>query len=246
MSGDMAPATISSVSELVQYRVSDSQAITVDAPRGYIERFIHGEVYKRFPNVMSVIHSHSPDILPYAIADVPLRAVYHTAGFVGYDPVPVYDIEDSYSDEEPHDMLIRTAKLGKHLAEKFVAPEKVSASPPTMLPDHHLVLIRKHGFVTFGTGIREAVYKAVFAQINAWVQTTAVLLRNAYLGFQRGDAQASSNGSNESVFEYLTRRQQEDTTAGMAAAGDRAWLLWVAQVEHHSLYANNVRGDGVR
>ena len=240
MSGDKAPATISSVNELVQYRVNDSQAITVEAPRGYIERFIHGEVYKRFPSVMSVIHSHSPDILPYAIAPVPLRAVYHTAGFVGYDPVPVYDIEDSYSDKEPHDMLIRTEKLGKHLAEKFVASKNLSASSPTVFPDHHLVLMRKHGFVTFGTSIREAVYKAVFAQINARVQTTAAVLKNAYLGFQGGDSQTYSNESNESAFEPLTLRQQEDTTAGMTAAGDRAWLLWVAEVEHHSLYINDV------
>lgn len=243
MSGDMAPATVSSASQLVQYRVNDSVAITPDAPRGYIERYIHGEMYKRFPNVTSVIHSHSEDVLPYAIAGVPLRAVYHTAGFVGYDPVPVYDIEDSYNATQAHDMLISTLLLGADLAETFVSPANVSAIPPTVSPDTHLVLMRKHGFVTFGTDIKEAVYKAVFAQSNAKVQTTAALLKNAYLGLQGGDVNTWSSGLNESAFEPLTRRQADDTTAGMHTAGDRAWRLWVAEVESQPLYVNNVTVD---
>lgn len=243
MSGDRAPATVSTASQLVQYRVNDSIAITSDAPRGYIERYIHGEMYKRFSNVTSVIHSHSEDILPYTVAGVPLRAVYHTAGFVGYEDVPVYDIEDSYNNTQPHDMLISTPRLGADLAEKFVAPENVSATPATVSPDTHLVLMRKHGFVTYGIDIQEAVYKAVFAQSNARVQTTAVLLKNAYLGLQSGDAQTWSNGVNESAFQSLTRKQSEDTTAGMHAAGNRAWLLWVAEVESQPLYVNDVTID---
>ena len=243
MSGDMAPATVSSASELVQYRVNDSVAITPNASRGYIERYIHGEMYSRFPNVTSVIHSHSEDVLPYAIAGVPFRAVYHTAGFVGYDPAPVYDIEDSYNATQPHDMLIRSARLGADLAEKFVAPANVSANPPTISPDCHLVLMRKHGFVTFGTSIEEAVYKAVFGQSNSRVQTTAALLKSAYVGLQGGDVQTWSDGLNDIGFEPLTRRQAEDTTAGMHAAGLRAWLLWVAEVENHPLYVNNVTAD---
>lgn len=243
LSGDRAPATVSSASQLVQYRINDSVAITPDAPHGYIERYIHGEMYKRFPNVSSVIHSHSEDVLPYAIAGVPLRAVYHTAGFVGYDPVPTYDIENSYNSTQPHDMLISNGQLGADLAEVFVAPENASDEPPTESPDTNLVLMRKHGFVTFGTNVREAVYKAVYAQSNAKVQTTAASLKDAYLGLQAGDATTWSNGLNVSGFQTLTRRQAEDTTAGMDAAGDRAWLLWVAEVESHPLYVNNVTVD---
>ncbi|KAJ9617552.1 hypothetical protein H2204_013683 [Knufia peltigerae] len=245
MSGDMAPATVSTADQLIQYRVNDSVAITLDAPRGYIERYIHGEVYKRFPDVHSVIHSHSEDVLPYAIAGVPLRAVYHTAGFVGYDPVPVYDIENSYNDTQPHDMLISTLALGADLAQTFVSPENAHATPQTVSPDTHLVLMRKHGFVTFGTDIREAVYKAVFAQSNAKVQTMAVLLKNAYSGLQDDNPRTWANGSDESSFEPLTRRQAKDTTAGMHAAGDRAWLLWTAEVESQPLYVNNVTVDTV-
>lgn len=243
MSGDRAPATVSSASQLIQYRVDDSEAITPNASKGYIERYIHGEMYKRFPDVTSVIHSHSEDMLPYTISGVPLRAVYHTAGFVGYDPVPIYDIQTSYNDTQPHHMLISNAQLGADLAEVFVAPENVSAVPPTSHPDTNLVLMRKHGFVTFGIGIREAVYKAIFAQSNARVQTTALLLRNAYLGSKAGDATVLSNGLNESEFQPLTHRQAKDTTAGMGASGHRAWLLWVAEVESQPLYVNNVTID---
>lgn len=243
MSGDRAPATVSSAGQLVQYRVSDSVAITPNAANGYIERYIHGEMYRRFPDVMSVIHSHSEDILPYAITDVPLRAVYHTAGFVGYDPVPTYDIETSYDDPQAHDMLIRNAQLGADLAEVFVAPENKSVVPLTQSPDTNLVLMKKHGFVTFGTDVKQATYKAIFAQSNARVQTTATLLKNAYSGFEAGDTVTKRNGVIESGLQPLTHLQAKGTSAGMGAAGHRAWNLWVAEVESQPLYVNDVTVD---
>lgn len=239
MSAAKAPATVSDADQLIQYRVNDSVAITPEAPNGYIERYIHGEMYKRFPEVMSVIHSHSEDILPYAISGVPFRAVYHTAGFVGYDPVPIYDIEDSYNATQPHDMLISSDRLGADLAEKFVAPGNKTTSPPTSIPDRHLVLMRKHGFVTFGTEIEEAVYKAVFATSDARVQTTAGLLMNAY-------SNVWSSQTNDSFFQPLTQKQAEDTTAGMRAAGNRAWLLWLAEVASQPLYVNNIKVNGTK
>ncbi len=68
MSANMAPALVGNASDLVQYRVNDSLAVDPAAPRGYVERYIHGEMFKRYPDINCVIHSHSADVLPYAIA----------------------------------------------------------------------------------------------------------------------------------------------------------------------------------
>jgi Class II Aldolase and Adducin N-terminal domain len=33
----------------------------------FLERFIHGEIYKARPDVNSVIHSHSPGVIPFSV-----------------------------------------------------------------------------------------------------------------------------------------------------------------------------------
>jgi len=83
MSGNMAPAVVSSPDDLVEYYVEDASPVDPNAPNGYVERFIHSEILKRFPDVNSVIHSHAPDVLPYAVSGVPFKPVFHMAGFLG-------------------------------------------------------------------------------------------------------------------------------------------------------------------
>ncbi len=60
------------------------------------------------------------------------------------------------------DMLIRTAPIGKALAEK--------------LADKKVVLMRGHGATMVGKTIRHAVYHAVYAAQNAAIQTEAMRL----------------------------------------------------------------------
>lgn len=86
MSGDRAPALVSSPSDLIEYQISDALPVDPNAKRGYQERFIHSEIYKRFPEVKSVIHSHSEAVLPYTMNGVEMRAAFHIAGFLGIPP----------------------------------------------------------------------------------------------------------------------------------------------------------------
>ncbi|KIX08686.1 uncharacterized protein Z518_03343 [Rhinocladiella mackenziei CBS 650.93] len=242
MSANMAPALVSNASDLVQYRVNDSLAVSPDAPKGYIERYIHGEMYKLYPDVGCVIHSHSEDVLPYAIAGVPLRAVYHMAGFLGPGAVPVYDIEDFYNATEPHDLLVRTPLLGEELAMTFLTPANLSATPPTTSPDYNVVLMRRHGFTTYGVDIKEAVFRAMFTQSNAQAQTTAATLRSAYGGLTDVEANEWSSGSSRNgtgTFEPLTAQQAMDCEVSIGATSDRPWGLWVREVEVQPLYVNN-------
>jgi ribulose-5-phosphate 4-epimerase/fuculose-1-phosphate aldolase len=85
-----APALLSKQEDIVEYKISDAAPVEGDnAPKGYIERYIHSEVYKKFPSVNCVVHSHATDVLPYCISEVPLKASIHMAGFLGKE----YDIQ---------------------------------------------------------------------------------------------------------------------------------------------------------
>jgi ribulose-5-phosphate 4-epimerase/fuculose-1-phosphate aldolase len=83
MSRYIAPGTISSPRDLVEYYVADASPVDPNAPGGYSERSIHSEILKRYPDVHCVIHSHSEAVLPYTFSHVPLQPCFHMAGFLG-------------------------------------------------------------------------------------------------------------------------------------------------------------------
>jgi ribulose-5-phosphate 4-epimerase/fuculose-1-phosphate aldolase len=86
MSGDKALALVSSPSDLIEYHVSDSSPVDPNAKKGYQERFIHSELYKRFPDINSVVHSHSQAVVPYTMNGVAMQPAFHIAGFLGTQP----------------------------------------------------------------------------------------------------------------------------------------------------------------
>src|SRR5436190_2954123 len=61
----------------------DSNVIDSKGRSSYKERFIHGEIYKVRPDVMAIIHSHSPTIVPFSLTNVPLEPILHNAAFLG-------------------------------------------------------------------------------------------------------------------------------------------------------------------
>lgn len=83
LSYNLAPALISDLDDLVEYRVDDAEPVNPARKAGYSERCIHSEILKKYAHVNSVIHSHAPDVLPFCISDVPLRPSIHMAGFLG-------------------------------------------------------------------------------------------------------------------------------------------------------------------
>ena len=58
----------------------DGQALDAAGRRVYLERFIHGEIYRARPDVQAVVHSHSPSVIPFAATRTPLRPLYHMSG----------------------------------------------------------------------------------------------------------------------------------------------------------------------
>lgn len=86
----MPPALVSSQDDLVEYNVDGAEAVEKNAKPGYLERHIHSEIYKRFPAINCVVHSHAADVLPYCVSGVPLKNTIHMAGFLGKFPEPQY------------------------------------------------------------------------------------------------------------------------------------------------------------
>jgi ribulose-5-phosphate 4-epimerase/fuculose-1-phosphate aldolase len=221
MSGDRAPALVSSHSDLIKYHVSDSNPVDPQSKKGYQERFIHSEIYKRFPEINSIIHSHSEAVLPYTMNGVAMKPIFHIAGFLGTH-VPIYDIAPMYSEDDQQDMLVNSCRFGDNLASKF------SSSGAGDL-DHTVVLMANHGFTTVGTSIKQAVYRAIYTQVNATVQTNAITLRNAALGAGVGV---------EGELRYLNAEQVKGSLKMNDASQDRPWKLWIEEVEACGLYKN--------
>jgi ribulose-5-phosphate 4-epimerase/fuculose-1-phosphate aldolase len=58
MARNIAPELVNAA-DILEYDL-DSNPIDAKGQRTFLERFIHGEVYKARPDVQAVIHSHSP------------------------------------------------------------------------------------------------------------------------------------------------------------------------------------------
>jgi len=135
----------------------DSNAQTLRDRRPYNERFIHGEIYKARPDVKSVIHCHTPSLVTFCVCQVPLRALYHMSGFLGCG-VARFEIREFA--KEATDMLVSSPQLGASLAK--------------VLADKQIVLMRGHGATMAGQSVKHAVYRAIYAALNAIMQMDAM------------------------------------------------------------------------
>jgi len=136
----------------------DSNPVAKDAPPAYNERFIHGEIYKQRPDVMAIVHNHSPSVVPFACTGTELHPMFHMSAFVGLG-VPIWDIRDA---QPGSDMLVRSPYLGDHLARK--------------LAGHPAVLMRGHGSTVVGENIQRAVGRTIYLEQNARMQFQATVL----------------------------------------------------------------------
>lgn len=172
---NMAPADVRA--EDVQVLDLEGNLAGGDERKPYLERFIHGEIYRARPDVGAVVHSHSPAVIPFSVSSTPMRPVFHMAGFLS-DGVGRFEIRDVAGDGT--DLLVRDTTLGAALAEAL-GPAPVA-------------LMRGHGSVTVAESLPLAVYRAVYTEKNA------ALLRDVrhhesvtYLTDAEGRAAAATN-----------------------------------------------------
>jgi HCOMODA/2-hydroxy-3-carboxy-muconic semialdehyde decarboxylase len=151
------PAELVTAEDIFEFDL-DSNLTGSKRPDLFVERFLHGEVYKARPDVHSVIHCHTPELLPFGDAGVPLRATFGLAGFIA-EGIPLFDIRKDFG---MTDLLIRDGARGKALTA-------VLANKPA-------ALMRGHGAVVVGPTIPIAVGRAVYMQISARVQAQAMAM----------------------------------------------------------------------
>jgi ribulose-5-phosphate 4-epimerase/fuculose-1-phosphate aldolase len=143
--------------DLIEYDL-DSNAIDARGRESVKERFIHGEIYRTRPEVMAVVHNHSPSVVPFSVTGVPMRALFHMAAFVG-EGLPNFEIRDV---QEGSDLLVKTPQLGRSLAKTL------GAKPAA--------LMRGHGAVVVGENLPRAVGRSVYLEVSARMQMQALLL----------------------------------------------------------------------
>lgn len=156
----------------VQRLALDGERVAGDGRSPYAEVPIHGAVYRARPDVMAVVHDHSPSIIPFGVTGVPLRPIYHMGSVIGTE-LPVWDIADEFG---VTDMLVRTNEQGDSLARRL-GPRRVA-------------LMRGHGGVVAATaGLREAVFTAIYLERNAALALAARALGPAR---ELSDAEAAA------------------------------------------------------
>lgn len=161
----------------------DGNVVDAKGRAPYQERFIHGEIYRARPDVMAVVHSHAPSVIPFADSTTPFRPTFHLTAFIG-DGAPVFDIRKSFG---MTDMLVSDSKKGRALAE--------------VLGKKNVVLMRGHGVAVVGPTIRHVVGRAIYLEINARVEAQAISLGGnvTYLDPQEAQkvVEAGENGGYE-------------------------------------------------
>ena len=189
LSRSLAPELVTA-QDLMLYDL-DSEAQGGDTRKPYLERFIHGEIYKLRPDVMAIVHSHSPSVIPFAASSIKLRPIYHMSGFLRGE-TQVFDMRHQFGCT---DMLIRNGAHGAALARE--------------LGDRGVVLMRGHGFVAVGGSVPEAIYRAIYTELNASMQQRAIGLGGSVTYLDPEEA-ALAEATNRGVHE-------------------RPWNLWKQQ-----------------
>jgi HCOMODA/2-hydroxy-3-carboxy-muconic semialdehyde decarboxylase len=122
---------------------------------------------------------------------VALQPLYHMTGFLG-DGVPVFEIRKVAGEET--NLLITDGRLGKALAET--------------LGQRPAALMRGHGSVAVGGSLKQVVYRAIYMELTARLQSEAMRL---------------------GPVTYLTPGEAREGAAVNDRMLERPWELWKRQ-----------------
>jgi ribulose-5-phosphate 4-epimerase/fuculose-1-phosphate aldolase len=154
------PPSLVSEEDILELRISDGQAIDPKGRRVNGERYIHSEIYKARPDILSVIHSHSQAVIPLGLTPFAMRPVVAQAGFLPPE-TPVFEIRNTRGPGD-RGMLVTDSARGAALART--------------LSRYPAALMRGHGNVVVGASIKHATVNAAYVDINARMQMQAMLL----------------------------------------------------------------------
>jgi HCOMODA/2-hydroxy-3-carboxy-muconic semialdehyde decarboxylase len=171
---NIAPETVQA-EDILEYGLDGEPVDAARARDSVTERYIHSEMYRARPDVMSVVHNHSPSVVPFSVTRVKMRALFHMASFIG-DGLPNFEIRDA---KKGSDLLVRDAKLGAALAKT--------------LGKSGAALMRGHGSVTVGENLPRAVGRSVYLEMSAKMQLQAMLISNKITYLDAAEVKASAS-----------------------------------------------------
>jgi ribulose-5-phosphate 4-epimerase/fuculose-1-phosphate aldolase len=190
---NMAPGLVT-VDDIMAYDL-DGNWLDASGRPSYLERFIHASIYKMYPSAKAVVHSHSPSIIPFGVTEVVFKPASHMASFLGAG-APIFEIRETGGPAT--DMLITDNKLGAALART--------------LADCPVTLMRGHGNTVVGDSLPEAVFRAVYTEVNARIVAQALVIGQGRVNF-------------------LNTAEAERITAANKTQIGRAWAVWKRDVE---------------
>jgi HCOMODA/2-hydroxy-3-carboxy-muconic semialdehyde decarboxylase len=168
----IAPETVQ-VEDIIEYDL-DSNPLDDRGRESVRERFIHGEVYKARPEVMAVVHNHSPSVIPFSVTGVPMKALFHMASFIG-EGLPNFEIRKV---KKGSDLLVSDPKLGRALAKT--------------LGNSAAALMRGHGAAVTGENLMRSVGRSIYLEMSAIMQMQALLLSPKINFMDKKEVEASS------------------------------------------------------
>jgi HCOMODA/2-hydroxy-3-carboxy-muconic semialdehyde decarboxylase len=156
MSRNLAPALVTA-DDIIEYDL-DSNPLNDNGRRSFLERFIHGEIYRARHDVKAVVHTHSPAVIPFGVTQTKMMPISQMGSFLA-SGVPVFEIRNAGG---MTNLLVSNNQLGKALA--------------ATLGNTSAALLRGHGNVVVGPSIQIAVARAIYMEGNARLQVTAMAL----------------------------------------------------------------------
>jgi ribulose-5-phosphate 4-epimerase/fuculose-1-phosphate aldolase len=190
LSGSRSPELVTP-GDIIEYDL-DCNPTNPHGRTQYIERPIHGAIYRTRSDVISIVHNHAYEVIPFTVAQgVTLRPLLHTASGLGAE-IPIWDIRDKFGDTN---LLVTTLAHGDDLAKT--------------LGSNHVVLMRGHGATVAGTSIQDVVHTAVYLKVNARIQAEAMRMTSDIVYLSNGEIsemQKSADAGRKRAWEYWSRR----------------------------------------
>ncbi len=159
----------------------------------YFERPIHGAIYQARPDVISIVHNHAYEVIPFGLTRKPLKPCVHPACGMGTH-VPVWDSRASFGDT---DLLITDMERGRDLARG--------------MGNSNCVLLRGHGCVVVGATLKQAVLNAIYFKINASLVLHTMQIGDDITYLSEGEIELTkklvyADNSVTRMWEYWSRR----------------------------------------
>ena len=124
----------------------------------YLERFIHGAIYEARPDIHSVVHNHSPSVIPFSVTTQKLKPLLHMCANIGHQ-VGVWDSHDKFGDTA---LLVENMAMGRDLAHA--------------MDKDRTILMRGHGATVMAPTVRHAVFISNYLEVNAKLQMQAMAM----------------------------------------------------------------------